>query len=52
MTEIKKSGRASEIGAKISIGATAKNPVAAVSAIPDMIFFYDSGEKLYPGILF
>ena len=38
-----------ELGANVATAAVSKNPKAALSALPEVIKFYDTGEGLYLG---
>ena len=48
---LKNPARFLEIGANIATAAVSKNPKAALSALPELINFYDTGKGFYLGKL-
>ena len=46
---LKNPSRFLEIGANIATAAVSKNPKAVLSALPEVINFYDTGKGLYLG---
>ena len=46
---LKNPGRALEIGANLATAVATKSPKAALSTLPEVINFYDTGKGLYLG---
>ena len=48
---LRKPGRAHEITSNIATAAAAGSPETALSTLPEVTNFYDTGESLYLGII-
>ena len=46
---LKNPGRSMDITAKLSNAPASRNPKAALSTLPELITFFNTGKDLYPG---